>query len=251
MLILAFLLFIGLCLSPIWLVVRFAVRWAKRRGRRGWVWGSAAALAMYHLMFWDLIPTLLIHRYYCATEAGFWVYKTPEEWVKENPGVLETLSVDHLPEEYRVHHTGWTECNGMRIAPWDWYYVLPDGSCLKAHPNPHRGGRVESVNFAAPDGSRGYQINERIRWSFRGGDNIPFVRRQIREVIDIGTQTVLARYVGFNWGSGWSFVGDGDPNWIGGFGTRFLGLRRCSQDDSNSGKLSGVKNRLRGKENER
>jgi len=32
-----------------------------------------------------------MHKYECATEAGFWVYKTPEQWEKENPGVLETL----------------------------------------------------------------------------------------------------------------------------------------------------------------
>ena len=73
------------------LVVWLAVRWAKKRDRRPWIWGSLAAFAMYNLVFWDLIPTLVMHKYYCATEAGFWVYKTPEQWAKENPGVLETL----------------------------------------------------------------------------------------------------------------------------------------------------------------
>lgn len=73
------------------LVVWLAARWAKKRGRRGWVWGGLAALVMYNLVFWDWIPTVAMHKYYCATEAGFWVYKTPEQWAKENPGVLETL----------------------------------------------------------------------------------------------------------------------------------------------------------------
>lgn len=73
------------------LVVLFAARWARKHNRNPWVWGGVAAFAIYNLVFWDLIPTLAMHKYYCATEAGFWVYKTPEQWVKENPGILETL----------------------------------------------------------------------------------------------------------------------------------------------------------------
>ena len=46
---------------------------------------------MYLLVFWDWLPTIAVHQYYCSTEAGFWVYKTPEQWKKENPGVMETL----------------------------------------------------------------------------------------------------------------------------------------------------------------
>lgn len=46
---------------------------------------------MYNLLFWDWIPTVAVHKYYCSTQAGFWVYKTAEEWKAENPGVLETL----------------------------------------------------------------------------------------------------------------------------------------------------------------
>ena len=73
------------------LVVLFAARWARKHNRNPWVWGGVAAFAIYNLVFWDLIPTLAMHKYYCATEAGFWVYKTSEQWVKENPGILETL----------------------------------------------------------------------------------------------------------------------------------------------------------------
>jgi hypothetical protein len=46
---------------------------------------------VYLPVFWDWIPTVAMHQYYCATEAGFWVYKTPEQWKKENPGVMERL----------------------------------------------------------------------------------------------------------------------------------------------------------------
>lgn len=73
------------------LLVWLAARWARKRNRRPWVWGGVTAFVMYNLVFWDWIPTVVMHKYYCETEAGFWVYKTPEQWAKENPGVLETL----------------------------------------------------------------------------------------------------------------------------------------------------------------
>jgi hypothetical protein len=85
------LLALGIYLTVSALVIWLVVRWAKKCGRRGWVWGGVAAFAMYNLVFWDWIPTVAMHKYYCSTEAGFWVYKTPEQWVKENPGVMETL----------------------------------------------------------------------------------------------------------------------------------------------------------------
>lgn len=94
------LLFISAYLLVSALVVWLAARWARKHNRRAWVWGGLAAFAMYNLVFWDWIPTVAMHKYYCATEAGFWVYKTPEQWVKENPGVMETLSqrADPSPE---------------------------------------------------------------------------------------------------------------------------------------------------------
>lgn len=72
-------------------VVAVVVRQARKRGHSAWRWGVLAALAMYLLVFWDHIPTVLMHRYYCEKEAGFWVYKTVGQWKKENPGVMETL----------------------------------------------------------------------------------------------------------------------------------------------------------------
>lgn len=73
----------------IW-ATRSAYRWAKKRGwSRGKCWGAAVGgfLVVYLPVFWDHIPTLIAHKYYCEKEAGFWVYKTPEQWKKENPEV--------------------------------------------------------------------------------------------------------------------------------------------------------------------
>jgi hypothetical protein len=79
------------------LVIRFAIRWAKKRGRRPVIWGLLAAFLMYNLVAWDYLPTLLAFKYYAHTESGFWVYKTPEQWKAENPGVAETLTWSRLP----------------------------------------------------------------------------------------------------------------------------------------------------------
>lgn len=76
--------------------VLFVVRWSKKRERRPWVWGGLTVFVMYNLVFWDWIPTLVAHKYYCSTQAGFWVYKTPEQWMKENPGVFETLMTQQV-----------------------------------------------------------------------------------------------------------------------------------------------------------
>ncbi len=53
---------------------------------------------MYLLMFWDFIPFHVVHKYYCATEGGFTLNKTFEEWKVENPGVAETLVPMEKPE---------------------------------------------------------------------------------------------------------------------------------------------------------
>ncbi|MBK7764911.1 MAG: hypothetical protein IPI44_01795 [Sulfuritalea sp.] len=81
----------GLYLLIAFGVVIGAISHARKHGKSTKRWGWGAALVMYLIPFWDWIPTVAVHQYYCATEAGFWVYKTPEQWKKENPGVMETL----------------------------------------------------------------------------------------------------------------------------------------------------------------
>lgn len=69
-------------------IVFWSQRLAKKRGRSRWIWGSAAAMGMYLLVFWDLIPVLVMHRYYCSNDGGIWVYETPEHWASKNPEAL-------------------------------------------------------------------------------------------------------------------------------------------------------------------
>ena len=79
-------------------VVVYAVRKARKRGIAGWKWGVPAAFIMYLIVFWDHIPTLIAHKYYCEKEAGLKIYKTLEEWKKENPGVAEKLTYKEISD---------------------------------------------------------------------------------------------------------------------------------------------------------
>jgi len=72
--------------------VKYAANWAAENGRSPRVWGFLAGFAMYNLVFWDFIPVYATHAYYCAKLGGLTVYKTPEEWKAENPGVAKSLT---------------------------------------------------------------------------------------------------------------------------------------------------------------
>jgi hypothetical protein len=62
---------------------------------------------VYLPVFWDHIPTVVAHNYYCEKEAGFWVYKTVEQWKAENPGVAEMLVANRgAPSRYEPYDDG-------------------------------------------------------------------------------------------------------------------------------------------------
>lgn len=72
-------------------VVAWAISYARKHGKSTKRWGWSAAFIMYSLVFWDWLPTVATHQYYCAKNSGFWVYKTLDQWKAENPGVMEGL----------------------------------------------------------------------------------------------------------------------------------------------------------------
>lgn len=84
-------------------VVISAVSWADKSGYRPGITGLIAALVMYNLVFWDLIPVYAVHSYQCKVNAGFTVYKSLDEWKKENPHVAETLTPN---ENAKWQHDG-------------------------------------------------------------------------------------------------------------------------------------------------
>ncbi len=88
---LAVLVVFGVYLLLSFLVVRWTIGYARKNGKSAKRWGWGAAFIMYSLVFWDFIPTVAAHQYYCAKDSGFWVYKTLDQWKAENPGVMEKL----------------------------------------------------------------------------------------------------------------------------------------------------------------
>lgn len=82
------------------------VRWAWRKGRsnaggtaRGIGFAVLAFLCVFLPVFWNLIPTLLVHRYYCARDAGFAVRVPAEQWRVQHRQEIET--VNRLPRDRR------------------------------------------------------------------------------------------------------------------------------------------------------
>jgi hypothetical protein len=86
---------IAYVLISIW-AVSSAIRAAKRRGARPWLWGVVMGLAMYNLAFWDLIPNYAKYSYLRSTQAGLWVYTTPGEWKSEFPEAANHLTYRSL-----------------------------------------------------------------------------------------------------------------------------------------------------------
>lgn len=171
----------------IWAVTT-AANWARLNGRRSWLWGGAAALVMYNLIFWDLLPTLVADRYRCEAESGFFVYKTFDQWMKENPGVLETLSLAHLPERYRI--------GNHPLFRNDPVYLLPDGTEVTARFDGN--GALMYVEYRKKDGESGVQLNERIRKAhLHEGPGLIKLSRDEYVLIDTKTNEVLARQVDF------------------------------------------------------
>ncbi|WP_374400432.1 hypothetical protein [Niveibacterium sp.] len=76
----------------------FLVGWAWRFGRkvnRGTALAGAmlAFLSLYLPVFWDFIPTMVAHRYYCAKDAGIVIVKDPKQWVSEHAMDADTLRI--------------------------------------------------------------------------------------------------------------------------------------------------------------
>lgn len=78
------------------LALKYAKKAAIKRGRPPWHFTLPTGLAMYMLVFWDLIPTYAARTYYCTVHAGLEVYVTPKEW-KKNYGLVDVGSTSIEP----------------------------------------------------------------------------------------------------------------------------------------------------------
>lgn len=172
------------------LLIRWAARIAKKRGITGWKFGLPMALVMYLLVFWDWIPTVVAHKYYCSKYGGFTVYKTLDEWKKENPGVAEMLHPEQLPEKYFVKEE--TRSNRSKRR----FYKLPNGTELISYYNVI--GEYLFTHIRRDDGISSYWLNQRFSLDIFYDDEVLGIVRREDRVVDMNTGEVLARYANFS-----------------------------------------------------
>lgn len=95
-------LYLGLML----VVVRFAWRLGRAHGgtrRKAFGFASVGFLLVYLPVFWDHIPTLVVHRYHCAKDAGFTAYVDAKEWHAKNAAAV--AAVNRLSRDEREAYT--------------------------------------------------------------------------------------------------------------------------------------------------
>jgi hypothetical protein len=90
----------GLYLLLLVWATRAAYRWAKKRGwskARCWSAAGAGFLLVYLPVFWDFIPTLLVHEYRCRN-AGYRESNQLSQWITTNESLLKTLVPYNTPK---------------------------------------------------------------------------------------------------------------------------------------------------------
>ncbi len=125
-------------------VVSFAWRKGLAGGsrKRAWAYGVLAFLAVYLPVFWDHIPTLVAHRYYCAKDGGVHIYKEPQEWLAEHEGELEKLRV--VP--------GGEHVGKMLVDGWERGYLV----------NKYVAFEIKKENLYPLPGIKVWKISERL-----------------------------------------------------------------------------------------
>ncbi len=108
---------------------RLGIDW---RGKKPWLGAIIGFLIVFLPVFWDWIPTIVVHKYYCAKDSGFWVYKTLDQWKAENPGVMETLVVNKgAPSRYERFDDGHGETSTYLLNDrFNWIVTQQDFSAF-------------------------------------------------------------------------------------------------------------------------
>lgn len=82
-------LYITACVGAVGLAYWFS---QKYQWKQPWMWGLLMFVLYNTPVGLYIIPPAIAMNSYCD-QSGFWLYKTPEQWKLENPGVAETLTV--------------------------------------------------------------------------------------------------------------------------------------------------------------
>jgi hypothetical protein len=108
---LVILLVIALYVAALIVATVLGYRYGRKRGwsqRKRWMSAGIGFLIVFLPVFWDWLPTVWLHAYYCDKYSGLTVYQTPDQWNTENPGVAETLARQTPP---------------LQVGSWPKFYV--------------------------------------------------------------------------------------------------------------------------------
>ena len=173
------------------IAILFGVAYAKRHGKRAWLWAMLAFLVVFLPIFWDWIPTVVAHKYYCATEAGFWIYKTPEQWKKDNPQAMENIK-----KETQDWKTKYLENWKIKNPGASTAVIEEDLMKNNVIRSAGRQGDMENYTDTQTLNSRFNSINK------KSGPFFLHLWRWEDSIVDVETNEVLAKYVNFSSGNG-------------------------------------------------
>jgi hypothetical protein len=186
---LSYILFFWLYFLLSRIVVRTFAETAKKFHRNGRLWGFIGGFIMYNVLFFDLIPVNVVHYYKCETEGGLTVYKTIEEWKRENPGVAETLNSNPQASQSQYEYSVENEHSHR-------FYRLPDGTELVAD-NGYYDGTIYT-DMKRKDGSIAHWLNQRFAHESNSSMVWYIVRKKEERIVDLKTHEVIAQSVDFD-----------------------------------------------------
>jgi len=193
---LAVLVVMVLYLSLLFWATKSGWRWGIKKkgwtGKKRYLGAMIGFLIVYLPVFWDWLPTVALHQYYCSKESGFWIYKTLNQWKDENPGVIENL--ERIPPRQYLTKTQHTFL-GTRVDQ----YLLPNDLNLDAYYDGRN--QLTFVIIKKNGNQEGYWLNQRFNWV---SENIPSrildnLTRHEEIIMDSKDNTEIARLV--NYGS--------------------------------------------------
>lgn len=107
----------------LWLTAKVC-SWAWKKGsatggpRRARLYAAGVVAVAYHLIFWDFIPVVALHSYYCHHDGGVTIHVSANQWLVANAGELTGLATP--PNE------GFSR-RGESIKGWEgWEAVYPN-----------------------------------------------------------------------------------------------------------------------------
>lgn len=83
-------------------IATFFIRLARSHGRSGWKVSIPIVAGTYLLVFWDVVPTAVVHSYLCRTEAGVSILKPADIWAVEHKDEVNAIARPKTAGNFRL-----------------------------------------------------------------------------------------------------------------------------------------------------